>query len=200
MPITCWVNKLSKLGVYVLLCFANLSFTTGEVELMPAHGREGILRLPMTDGSDYTVASFPDRDAVFYDKNKHSIRGTEFVSLFRLSPSNPKSPTGFCGAGSEVWLHVYRVSGGTLTEVTTTQVSSCLHSISLASQNSGAATQDVDFSSVRWSDRGFSVDWFERVDAAGDSLKRSEFFLHEGVFLQQDVINKTGRHGPTNDQ
>lgn len=200
MPITYWVNKLPMMGVFVLLFWAGFSFAYAEIELTPVNRKEGMLWLSMTDRTEFKVAPFADRDTVLYDRNRRAVDGAEFISLFRISPSNPNKPMGFCGAGNEVWLHVYRVAGVTLTEVINTVISSCLHSISMASQNSGTDTQDDDFSSVRWSSSGFSIDWFERVDAAGNSLKRSDFFLHEGIFLQQEIFNKTDRRAPTTDQ
>jgi hypothetical protein len=60
----------------------------------------------------------------------------------------------------------------------------------MASQNTGTQLQDVDFSSVQWNSRGFSIEWFEKVDAAGRALQFSNFLLQGGVFVQQDILSQ----------
>ncbi|HWT69277.1 MAG TPA: hypothetical protein VN214_09220, partial [Pseudomonas sp.] len=129
-----------------------------------------------------------DVDSLFYDRDKHPVECDNYISLFQTSPSNRENPTGLCGAGNEIWLYVYQVTGAELVEKTKSLVSSCLHSISMTSQNSGASGQDHNFSSVQWNSRGFSIEWFDRVDAAGRSLKLSNFMVQDGDFVQQDVL------------
>ena len=190
MPIMCWVSKFTKALFFLLLGLGWVSHVHAGTETFWVKNKSGQVHLSMTDGTAYDVKLNPDVDGVFYDRNKHELGEDEYVSLFQVSPSNSGNPLGLCGAGSEIWLHVYRITGTALTEITKTLVSSCLRSISMASQNSGAAMQDQDFSSVQWSLQGFSIEWFEHRDAAGRSLQFSNFVLHDGVFLQQDVVSQ----------
>jgi hypothetical protein len=138
----------------------------------------------------YDVKLFSEVGGVFYDRDKHTIGGREYVSLFQVLSSNSARPSGACGAGNEVWLHVYHVAGAVLNEKIKVLVSSCLRSISLASQNTGDQMQDSDFSSVQWNLKGFSIEWFEHVDAAGRPLQFTNFVLREDAFLPQDVLSQ----------
>ena len=190
MPIMCWGSKFTKALFFLLLGLGWVSHAHAGTETFWLKNKSGQVRLLMADGAAYDVKLNPDVDGVFYDRNKHELGEDEYVSLFQVSPSNSGNPLGLCGAGSEIWLHVYRITGTALTEITKTFVSSCLRSISMASQNSGAAMQDQDFSSVQWNLQGFSIEWFEHRDAAGRSLQFSNFVLHDGVFLQQDVVSQ----------
>lgn len=190
MPIMCWISKLTKALFFLLLGLGWVSHAHAGTETFWLKNKSGQVRLLMADGTAYDVKLNPDVDGVFYDRNKHELGEDEYVSLFQVSPSNSASPLGLCGAGKEIWLHVYRITGTALTQITKTLVSSCLRSISMASQNSGAAMQDQDFSSVQWNLQGFSIEWFEHRDAAGRSLQFSNFVLHDGVFLQQDVVSQ----------
>lgn len=190
MPIMCWISKLTKALFFLLLGLGWVSHAHAGTETFWLKNKSGQVRLLMADGAAYDVKLNPDVDGVFYDRNKHELGEDEYVSLFQVSPSNSASPLGLCGAGNEIWLHVYRISETALTEITKTLVSSCLRSISMTSQNSGEAMQDQDFSSVQWNLQGFSIEWFEHRDAAGRSLQFSNFVLHDGVFLQQDVVSQ----------
>ena len=190
MPIISWGSKFTKALFFLLLGLGWVSHVHAGTETFWLKNKSGQERLLMADGAAYDVKLNPDVDGVFYDRNKHELGEDEYVSLFQVSPSNSASPLGLCGAGKEIWLHVYRITGTALTQITKTLVSSCLRSISMASQNSGAAMQDQDFSSVQWNLQGFSIEWFEHRDAAGRSLQFSNFVLHDGVFLQQDVVSQ----------
>ena len=190
MPIMCWGSKFTKALFFLLLGLGWVSHAHAGTETFWLKSKSGQVHLSITDGTAYDVKLNPDVDGVFYDRNKHELGEDEYVSLFQVSPSNSGNPLGLCGAGSEIWLHVYRITGTALTEITKTLVSSCLRSISMTSQNSGEAMQDQDFSSVQWNLQGFSIEWFEHRDAAGRSLQFSNFVLHDGVFLQQDVVSQ----------
>ncbi|MHA6236029.1 hypothetical protein [Pseudomonas fluorescens group sp. PF-69] len=190
MQITCWASKFTRVLFFLLLGSGLVSHAHAGTETFWAKNNSGQVHLSMTDGTAYDVKLLPSVDGVFYDKRKHELGEIEYVSLFQVSPSNAGNPLGLCGAGNEIWLHVYRITGTALTEITRTLVSSCLHSISMTSQNSGTAMQDQDFSSVQWNLQGFSIEWFEQRDAAGRSLQFSNFVLHDGVFLQQDVVSQ----------
>lgn len=127
---------------------------------------------------------------VFLDREKHPINGDFYISVFEVSPSSPAKPTALCGAGDEVWLTVYKVASETLIAQARVLVSSCLRSISMASQNSGEATQNADFSSMQWTSTGFSIEWFDRVDAAGQAVGLTHYVLQGGVFTPQEVMNQ----------
>jgi hypothetical protein len=186
MQIMCWVNKVAKTLLCFLFCLAPAFYASAETT--PVTKVSGQAQLQLADGASYQVKLMVDTDAVFYDKDKHKAGEGEYVSLFQIAPSNPAQPSGLCGSGSEVWLYVYQIQSAGLVEKTRSLVSSCLRSVSMESQNSGARQQDLDFSSVQWNPQGFSIQWFEHADAAGRPLQRSNFVLHDGTFLRQDVL------------
>lgn len=62
-------------------------------------------------------------------------------------------------------------------------VSSCLHSILLASQSTGEEDQDADFSSVRWNANGISIDWFQNRRSEGRSLAKKTILYEMERFL-----------------
>ncbi|MGV8919991.1 MAG: hypothetical protein ACOH2R_19650 [Pseudomonas sp.] len=115
------------------------------------------------------------------------------ISVFQVSSSNPGKPTGYCGAGNEVWLYVYKVEGSALIAHERVLVSSCLRSISPASQNTRDEAQDVDFSSVQWNTQGFSIDWFSHVDASGKPLKTTNYVLRGEHFAAQEILEAPGK-------
>jgi hypothetical protein len=183
-----WVNKLRTILIVLFV-------GTGVVGDAYAHGETSSVtiennnvHLAMADGTAYGLNISGEISAVFYDKSKHKVEDDAYVSLFQVLPSNSGNPTGLCGAGSEIWLYVYQVKGAALKEKITVLVSSCLHSISLASQNSGEETQAFDFSSVQWSTHGFSIKWFEKMDAAGQPVSATDFVMRNGVFSPRDVL------------
>jgi len=183
-----WVNKLGKSLVLFLLGLWVIGPVYANVDTPWVKSKGGQVHLQMADGTVYALTLNADVEGVFYDRDKHPVKGDNYISLFQASPSNRANPTGLCGAGNEIWLYVYQVTGAELVEKTKSLVSSCLHSISMTSQNSGASGQDRDFSSVQWNSRGFSIEWFDHVDAAGRSLKLSNFMVQDGDFVQQDVL------------
>ena len=183
-----WIDKLAKALLCFVVCLAPVAYVSAEMK--QAVTASGQAKLQMADSSNYRVELLIDVEAVLYDNDKHKAGEGEYVSLFQILPSNAAHPTGLCGAGSEVWLYVYQVKSADLVEKTKVLVSSCLRSISMESQNSGAQQQDLDFSSVRWTSEGFSIQWFSYVGADGRSLQRSNFVLHEGAFLRQDELSQ----------
>lgn len=144
----------------------------------------------MADKSIYGLKVLADVEGVFYDKYKHLIGDNFYISVFQVSPSSSGMPQEFCGAGREVWLYVYKVVSTGLSVQAKVLVDSCLRSISITSQNSGAEKQDADFSSVQWQTDGFSIEWFERVDAAGRPLRSTRYVLRDAVFLPHEVLDK----------
>lgn len=155
-----------------------------------AENKEELFRFLVVEGVCLQVNSVNNVTNLFFDIEKHSIEGGEYVSFYKVLPSNPKNPMGFCGAGVEIWLYIYLVYDEALIEVLSTLVSSCLHSFSIESHSSGEAQQDYDFSSVRWNDRGFAIQWFSFADAAGRSIQRSDFVLSDRAFERRDVVHK----------
>jgi len=184
----CWANKLGKQLLCFLLSWVPIVYASAET--LRISNVSGQAQLQMAGGAVYRVKLLADATAVLYDSDKHKVGEGEFVSMFQALPSNPAHPTGLCGAGSEVWLYVYQVTEADLVEKTRVLVSSCLRSISMASQNSGSQLQDFDFSSVKWNSWGFSIEWFEKVDVLGRPLQLSKFVLQDGVFLPRDEVSQ----------
>ncbi|WP_433735870.1 hypothetical protein [Pseudomonas putida] len=188
MQIMYWVNKFAKGVVLTLLSLWVINPVYAGIDTSWVKNKDGQVHLQMADGAIYDIKLMADIEGVFYDREKHPVEGGEYISLFQIHPSNSASSTGLCGVGREIWLYVYQVVDTALIEKKKRLVGSCLRSISMASQNSGDADQDDDFSSVNWNSSGFSIEWFDNVDAAGRSLQRSNFVLHGDHFLQQDVL------------
>ncbi|MFJ4376556.1 hypothetical protein ACIP1T_28565 [Pseudomonas japonica] len=151
---------------------------------------DGQVRLSTADGSRYVLPLATSVDGVFLDERKHSVENSAYLAVLQVSPSNPGKPLGFCGAGVETRLHVYEVLGSELRERTNVLISSCLHSISLRSQNTGGEQQDVDFSSLKWDAHGFSIDWFSNKDVLGRSLQSTHYSIEGGAFVTWDVLEK----------
>ncbi|MGF6093172.1 hypothetical protein [Pseudomonas sp. 18173] len=187
MQIMCWVNKCRLALVFLILTFGASSNVIADVDLTWLESKQGRVQLKLAGGNVHELKLEPNVSGIFFDEGQHKIGERSFVSLFQVQPSNPGHSMGYCGAGSEVWFYVYEVADNALKEKTRVLVSSCLSSVSLASQNTGLATQDFDFSSVQWNSQGFSIAWFERVDAAGRSLTRTHFVLQDDDFLPHDV-------------
>lgn len=143
----------------------------------------GVVHLKLDKGKILDLPLSPEVEGTYYDTAIHQLKGEKFFMIFSVSPSNPEKPTGYCGAGHEIWLYVYRVYGRTLAERAKILAISCQHSFSLASQNSGGADVDYDFSSVQWNEQGFTVYWFNKVNESGQAIKSTSYTLHENAFV-----------------
>jgi hypothetical protein len=190
MPITCLRNKGSRLLMFLLLVCVAVSNVLASGSFMRVDKNNGRVHVMMSDGSGYDLTLPADAEGIFYDKYKHQIEGNAYVSVFQVSPSNSDKPDEFCGAGSEVWLSVYKVVGTRLIAQVNVLVSSCLRSISMTSQNTGEENQETDFSSVKWHTAGFSIDWFSNVDSAGRPLSSTSYRLRNTVFSPQEVVGQ----------
>lgn len=188
MPIMYCRNKFMRLLVSVWLLWAVANQAFASQSTLWVSSKEDGIQFEMTDGSVYRLTLPDPVKGVFYDRNKHEVGGGTYVALFQVLPSNAVSSTGYCGAGSEVWLYVYKVVTAQLHEHSKVLVGSCLSSISMLSQNTGASTQETDFSSVQWTERGFSIEWFNHMDAQGRSLSSTRYVLQDGVFLPSHVV------------
>lgn len=156
---------------------------------LPWVGNDGTsVDIKMSDGTVYGLRLFENVDGVYYDEKKHQIGQGSYISVFHVSSSNSGKPMGYCGAGSEVWLYVYKVLDQQLVAQTRVLVSSCLRSLSMVSQNTGREGQDTDFSSVQWSAEGFSVRWFNNVDAIGRPIRATNYIPQGDKFLARDVV------------
>ncbi|MHC8305773.1 hypothetical protein [Pseudomonas sp. PB3P13] len=183
-------NDFWRTLVFMWLALAVAGNVFANTSMSWISNKNGRVSLEATDGSVYELKLFPDVSGVFYDKSKHLIGDEHYVAVFQVSPSSRVRPNGFCGAGTEIWLYVYKAIGAELNVQTRVLVSSCLRSISLVSQNSGEETQDSDFSSVQWNGQGFSIDWFDNVDVAGRALSSTNYVLRDNIFSPMEILNK----------
>lgn len=190
MQIMFLISKRWRTLLFMWLALAVASTVFASPAPSWVSNKDGWAPIEMADGSVYSLKLFSDVKGVFYDKYKHAIGDKFYVSVFKVSPSSPGKPNGFCGAGTEVWLYVYEATGAELSAKTRVLVSSCLRSISLASQSSGEETQDSDFSSVHWNEQGFSIEWFDHVDAAGRPLSSTNYVVRDNVFSPMEVLSK----------
>ncbi|WP_455925624.1 hypothetical protein [Pseudomonas putida] len=158
MPTTLAINNVwSGIMPVVLVALAGAAIAADDTSLQSKE--TGAAQLRMSDGSTYSLALPDNVDRVFLDPTKHSVDNQRYVSVFQSSASNPSNPSGYCGAGREIRLTVYRIEGTGLVVCKDVLVSSCLHSIALSSQSTGDEGQDNDFSSVQWTTKGFSIGW-----------------------------------------
>lgn len=125
---------------------------------------------------------------VFFDGVQHYVDGNGYLSVIQVADSKPEEPESVCGAGNEVWLQVYKGNGELSSRIL---VSSCLESISLASQNSGLEEQDNDFSSIKWSEDGISIKWFSKKDCDGRSLSATHYKICGDLFCASDVLERS---------
>ncbi|MDH4653353.1 MULTISPECIES: hypothetical protein [unclassified Pseudomonas] len=172
----------------LMLGLVNNAFADGGTSWVPK--RQEVVHLAFTDGSSYDLKLFPDVDGVFLDGNKHEINGESYISVFQVSPSNPGSPTKYCGAGSEVWLYVYKVSGAELKVQTRVLVSSCLRSLSMDWLDGDVQQDNADFSAVQWNEEGFSIRWLYNVDNSERSISSTIYVLRNKVFSAQNILSE----------
>ncbi|EDW1644261.1 hypothetical protein EK69_004572 [Salmonella enterica subsp. enterica] len=114
------------------------------------------------------------------------IKSDTYFAVFQKEPSNPEYPEGFCGSGMELWLHVYKLnkSGVSLTGVIL--ASSCKESFAMASLESGSPGSDSDYSSFKWSDVGFSIEWFSKIDKYGKNISKTFYFIKgDNIYSKQ---------------
>jgi len=81
----------------------------------------------------------------FVDNRAYQIGKKRFRVLYQVFDSNAGNPMERCGAGREIHLFVYEVTSPTPVERGRILIWSCLHNVSLASQNSGRPGSESDF-------------------------------------------------------
>ncbi len=190
MPIMFWINKFKTLlvaGSMTVMCVKSMCASAAVSWVDSEAGR---VHLKMEDGSVFDLKLLPEAKGVFYSPDKHAVEGRYYLSLFQVLPSSPRKPEGLCGAGSEVFLVVFKETNAGFSEQLRVLVSSCLRSISMASQNTGKSNQDTDFSSVQWDAKGFFIDWFYNSDATGQPLSSTHYRLYNNGFSKVDVVSK----------
>lgn len=184
MRITFLINKrwLSLIGFF-LNTFWVAGVYASEVRWIDA--KDGQVMVRAKNGSEYVLSVPIGVKGVYFDGDLHRVSDKEYLSIFQVSASNPVRPDGFCGSGDEVWLQLYESSSKVSSRIL---VSSCLHSVSLASQNSGQERQDNDYSSVKWDEYGFSIEWFGRVDSFGRVISLTRYRLCSDSFCASDFL------------
>lgn len=131
------------------------------------------------------VTLAPAAAGAFVDTRVHRIGEKRFRALYLVFDSNASNPMGRCGAGREIELFVYELIPPKPVERGRILISSCLETVSLASQNSGSPESESDFSSVVWQNDGFTITWW---GARPDGKASSHYALRNGRFfpLQSD--------------
>ncbi len=128
------------------------------------------------------VALDPEARGAFVDSRPYVIGNRHFRLIYHVFDSRAASPMGFCGAGREIYLSVYDVSQPVPVERIRTLVSSCLQSLSLASQETGCAGSEFDFSSVVLLGDELTISW--AVTRPGGAFKRRYLIRNGHFFLQ----------------
>lgn len=116
----------------------------------------------------------------FVDNRAYQIGKKRFRVLYQVFDSNAGNPMERCGAGREIHLFVYEVTSPTPVERGRILIWSCLHNVSLASQNSGRPGSESDFSSVIWRGDGLTIQWW---DGGGTGGAESRYVLRDGRFV-----------------
>ncbi|HGM6934320.1 MULTISPECIES: hypothetical protein [Stenotrophomonas] len=170
----------------LLLCLLPAAVTAAEegqspVLIWKAAGPEGIRIDTVLSGVTLTPAA----NGAFVDTREHLIGNQRFRAMYQVFDSNADSPMGHCGAGREIELFVYELIPPKPVERGRILISSCLETVSLASQNSGSPESESDFSSVVWQHDGFTITWW---GAGPDGKASSHYALRNGRFvpLQSD--------------
>lgn len=132
------------------------------------------------DGVLGGVTLAPAATGVFVDTRVHRIGEKRFRALYQVFDSNASNPMGRCGAGREIHLFVYELTPSKPIERGRILISSCLETVSLASQNSGSPGSESDFSSVTWQSDGFSIEWWG-IGPRGNAS--SHYVLRNGHFV-----------------
>jgi len=130
------------------------------------------------------VALDPDARGAFVDSRPYVIGNRHFRLIYHVFDSRAASPMGFCGAGREIYLSVYDVSQPVPVERIRTLVSSCLQSLSLASQEAGCPDSESDFSSVVLLGDELAISW--AVTRPGGASKR-RYAIRNGQFILQST-------------
>lgn len=180
---------ISKLRLSLIGFFLNVFWVVGVCasEVRWVDAKDGQVMVRAQNGNEYVLSVPMGIKGVYFDGDLHRVGEKEYLSIFQVSASNPLRPDGFCGSGDEVWLQLYESSSKISSRIL---VSSCLHSISLASQNSGQEGQDNDYSSVKWDEYGFSIEWFGRVDSFGRVVSLTSYRLCGDSFCGSDLFQK----------
>lgn len=179
---------LGLIGLF-LHAFFTVGAYAGETRWVDAKDRQVVVAVE--NGNEYVVGVPVGVKGAYFDGELHRVGDKDYLSIFQVVASNSMRPDGFCGSGNEIWLQLYESSSEVSSRIL---VSSCLYSISLASQNSGLEGLDNDFSSVKWDDYGFSIEWFERVDSVGRAVALTRYRLCGDTFCPSDVFqDKSGK-------
>lgn len=126
------------------------------------------------------VTLAPSATGAFVDTRVHMLGNKRFRALYQVFDSNASNPTGRCGAGREIHLFVYELTRPKPIERGSAVISSCLETVSLASQNAGSPGSESDFSSVTWQDDGFTIEWWG-IGPGGSAS--SHYVLRDGWFV-----------------
>lgn len=140
-----------------------------------ANGKDGREILPMPG-----VKLAPSARGAFVDRRMHEVGGKRFRALYQVFDSNADNPMGRCGGGREIHLFVYELTPPKPIERGRVLISSCLETLSLASQNSGRPHSESDFSSVIWQGDGFTIEWWG-IGPGGDAS--SHYALRNDHFV-----------------
>ncbi|HDC2125850.1 TPA: hypothetical protein O7X39_004509 [Salmonella enterica] len=192
MLIISLMNKIFIFFVVILLLLPELSCSG------VAHSRYTLLTdrgyIYILDSSnDNTKISVPLSGNVaeqFIVDNLNDIGRATYLAVFQKQSSNPEQPAGFCGSGSELWLHIYKIYGRKVTLFGSVLAGSCKKSFSMASLESGYSGSDRDYSSFKWNASGFSIEWFSKKDAYGNFISKTFYTINnDGICIEKNYTD-----------
>ena len=146
--------------------------------------------LDSSNHNDKITLPFSDNKTEwFVNKTLNYIKGDAYIAAFQKKPSNPKNTEGFCGSGFELWLHIYKVYEKRIIPLRIILVGSCKESFSLASLESGNSDSDRDYSSFRWSNSGFSIEWFSKKNKNGKYISKTAYSIkNNNIRVEQTYV------------
>ena len=183
MQIIYWINKTMRL-ILLILAILITNPVMAERAYTPVIERN---KLYVLDNSNpkirLAVPLVINKTDWLVEESLKDINGITYLAVFHREPSISDQPEGFCGSGTELWLHIYKVQKNKVNFFGRILASSCKKSFSMASLESGFLNSDKDYSSFQWTHSGFSIDWFSKKDESGkDILKTVYSITSKGIY------------------
>ncbi|MEW7312423.1 hypothetical protein AB1E22_06810 [Buttiauxella gaviniae] len=176
MLITSLMNKKLKLVLLILLQITSISTIASEDYSTLVEGNK--LFVLTHDNKKLSIPLVEDADDWSIVDNLNKIDGYTYLAIFYNKHSNLEKPEGFCGAGFELWLYIYKIYDHKVDVIGKVLAGSCKKSFSMASLESGFSNDDKDYSSFKWNKSGFSIEWFLKKDERGSSISKTFYSIN----------------------
>lgn len=188
MQIIFSMNKLRCVAFCFLLTLAS-GAALADTDYLPLFINGSLyLQASTNPGVKILVPEITDENDKFAVNDVNEIKGNSYLAVFQRYDSNPAQPSGFCGSGHELWLHIYKLHEGVVNYFNGVLVGSCKKGFSLASLESGNPGAEDDYSSFKWDKDGFSIEWFSKKNAQSHEILKTHYIITEAGFASNDEI------------